>query len=191
MIQIISGTNRPKAKSLDVAKIFQQQLAKNHEAADIINLQQFPFYELDGTQYGDHQPEALLQIKKKLNEARGIVFVVPEYNGSLPGILKYFIDHWTYPDTFEYRPTCYIGIGGRFGGLRPVEHLQGIMGYRNAFQFPERIFITNVWNVIKEGKIEDENICNLLLRQADNFSKFIKALEAQKLDANSFLASKM
>ncbi|MCB0357398.1 MAG: NAD(P)H-dependent oxidoreductase [Bdellovibrionales bacterium] len=190
MIQIISGTNRPQARSLEIAKLVKQQIHQCHESAEIIDLSQVPFAELDGSQYSKNQPTSLLKYKQKLDRARGFVFVVPEYNGSMPGILKYFIDHWTYPDTFEYRPTCFIGLGGKFGGLRPVEHLQGVMGYRNAYQFPERVFITDVWNVLSDGKINDENICNLLLRQAENFCRFIKALESQKLDANSFLAAK-
>ncbi|MCB9025949.1 MAG: NAD(P)H-dependent oxidoreductase [Bdellovibrionaceae bacterium] len=190
MIQIISGTNRPGAKSLEISKIVKQQFEILHEKAEILDLGQLDFSALNGSQYGENQPEFLKVVKAQLRSARGFVFVVPEYNGSMPGILKYFIDHWTYPDTFEYRPSCFIGLGGRFGGMRPVEHLQGVMGYRNAYQFPERVFISNVWNLLSDGKIIDENIFNLLLRQLENFSRFIKALESQKLDANSFLAAK-
>ena len=50
------------------------------------------------------------------------MFVVPEYNGSLPGVLKHFIDCWKYPESFHHRPVCYVGISSSgSGGLRPGE----------------------------------------------------------------------
>ena len=93
MIQIISSTNRPGARSLEVANIFQGYLNKCGENSEIIDLQKINFSILDGSQYSENQPESITNIKAKLNSARGFVFVVPEYNGSMPGILKYFIDY--------------------------------------------------------------------------------------------------
>ncbi|MEZ4873554.1 MAG: NAD(P)H-dependent oxidoreductase [Bdellovibrionales bacterium] len=113
--------------------------------------------------------------------SEGLIFVVPEYNGSYPGALKYFIDHWDYPASFEHKPVCFIGLGGRFGGLRPVEHLQGVLGYRNAFMFPDRVFITNVWDIFKDSEITDDNIAQLLKVQASGFQKFVRALASENL----------
>ena len=117
----------------------------------------------------------------RLLEADGLICVVPEYNGGFPGALKHFIDHWKYPDSFEHRPVAFIGLGGMFGGLRPVEHLQQIFGYRNAFIFPDRIFMQNVWNVLSEGTLKDEKIGDLLKGQAQGFGRFIKALKSENL----------
>ncbi|MNL63043.1 NADPH-dependent FMN reductase [compost metagenome] len=110
----------------------------------------------------------------------------------MPGILKYFIDHMKFPESFEYRPVCFVGLGGLFGGLRPVEHLQQIFGYRNAFIFPERVFIMNAFKVIsKEGEISDETVKTLLHKQAVGFQKFVHALASHKLDANAVIAAKI
>jgi len=119
--------------------------------------------------------------------------VTPEYNGSMPGVLKYFIDHLKFPESFEYRPVCFVGLSaGMFGGLRPVEHLQQIFGYRNAFIFPERVFIMNSHKVIDgQGQVQDEMVKNLLVQQATHFRQFTKALSDAKLDANSFIESKI
>jgi chromate reductase, NAD(P)H dehydrogenase (quinone) len=115
------------------------------------------------------------------------VFVVPEYNGSFPGVLKMFIDYWKYPETFEFRPVAFVGLGTRWGGLRPVEHLQQVFGYRNAFVFPHRVFVSNVHSALKDGKFIDPMINDLLKTQARDFVKFIHALKHQGLDANSKL----
>lgn len=189
MIHIISGTNRPNARSLEIAKIVQNQFHQLSVETNILDLSTIDFSQLDGSQYSENQPEFLSSLKKQINESRGLYFITPEYNGSFPGILKYFIDHWSYPETFEYRPVAFLGLGGRFGGLRSVEHLQQIMGYRNAYQFPERVFISNVWNVLKDEQLLDDNINSLLIQQVRNFSKYVLALESQKLDANSHLAA--
>ena len=103
---------------------------------------------------------------------------MPEYNGSMPGALKLFIDLLPYPESFEGRPVCYIGIAsGQFAGLRPVEHLQQVFGYRNAFNFPRRVFIPAVHEVADSEKgITDQDIKNRLSEQADQFLKFCRSL---------------
>ncbi len=191
MIQIISGTNRPDSNSLKVAQIVQTLFDAEKVKAEVLDLRKVRLSELDGSQYSKNQHAEIVTEIQKVNKARGLLIVVPEYNGSMPGVLKYFIDHWTYPESFEYRPVAFIGLGGRFGGLRPVEHLQQVFGYRNAFVFPERIFISNVWNILKDNKIQDDMINQLMVRQVKNFAKFINGLESQKLDANSVNASKV
>jgi NAD(P)H-dependent FMN reductase len=124
---------------------------------------------------------------EKIDKSDGLIVVAPEYNGSMPGALKYFIDHLKYPDAFEGRPVCFIGLGGMFGGLRPIEHLQQVFGYRNSYVFPERIFIMNVWNHFKktdtnpDGEFRDGLILGLMKQQARDFSRFVDALKTAKL----------
>ena len=68
--------------------------------------------------------------------------VVPEYNGSFPGILKYFIDLLPFPESFDCRPVSYVGVSaGQWGALRAVEQLQLVFGYRNAYVHPPRTFL--------------------------------------------------
>lgn len=190
MIYIISGTNRKNSKTLEVSKIVQREFKNAGQETRIIDLCDLPFDTLHTADYGKNVPPMIADVVSNLNKADGIVVVVPEYNGSFPGILKYFIDYFSYPETFEYRPVAFIGLGWRFGGLRPVEHLQQVFNYRNAFVFPERIFITNAPKVVEGGELKDENILMLLQRQAKGFIKFIQALKTQGLDANSVTASK-
>ena len=112
MKYIISGTNRPNSKSAEVCKIMQALYLEQGEQAEIIDLALVGLKEVDGAQYGGNQPVSMQEAIKKVTAADGIIVVVPEYNGSMPGALKYFIDHWKYPDTFEFRPICLVGLGG-------------------------------------------------------------------------------
>jgi NAD(P)H-dependent FMN reductase len=186
---IISGTNRPGSRSGQVAQIIKNLYAQQGEAVGVIDLSEVGLDEVNGAQYAESQPAKLKAAVAQVNSADGLIIVCPEYNGSMPGALKYFIDHWKYPESFEFRPVCLIGIGGQFGALRAVEHLQGTLGYRNVFLYPERVFITMVWNVLKNGQIESPEIMKYLSRQAEGFSKFVAALKGAGLDANTRAAS--
>ena len=55
--------------------------------------------------------------------------VAPEYNGSIPGALKYFIDLLPFPEAFEDRPVAFVGIAsGRVGRFAyGIEHLQHVI----------------------------------------------------------------
>lgn len=185
MKYILVGTNRPNSNSRRVADAIQGMYKALEESVEILDLQDFPFHELKGELYGKTLPASVEPWIRKINAAEGLILIVPEYNGSMPGALKYFIDFWSYPDSFEHRPVCFVGLGGMFGGLRPVEHLQQVFGYRNAFVFPDRIFLVNVWKHINaQGEITDKVAVDLLQGQAKGFQAFCRALKSEKLDAN-------
>lgn len=192
MKYIISGTNRPGSRTRQVSELVQKLYAEFGETTEIIDLTDVGLEGLAAAApYGDAMPEKMREAVKKINSAEGLVVVCPEYNGSMPGALKYFIDHWTYPDSYEYRPISLIGLGGRFGALRPVEHLQGVFGYRNAFIYPERVFISNVGAIFdKAGNFTDERVLQLMKSQVKGFQAFTKALGSAGIDANSKLRAK-
>ncbi len=183
MKYIISGTNRPESRSLKVSQLIQNIYKELGENVEIISLENVGLGQLEKPQYGEKEKSNrdMAQSIEKINNSEGLIFVVPEYNGSFPGALKYFIDHWDYPASFEHRPVCFVGLGGRFGGLRPVEHLQGVFGYRNAYMFPERVFLTNIWDVLTDNGLEDELTGGLLRKQAEGFQKFVRALKSESL----------
>lgn len=192
MKYIISGTNRSGSRSFQVAKLVQGIYQKNGEAVEIIDLSKFPMKELAEAPYGGKDlPPAMQDVLTKINSSEGIHFVVPEYNGSYPGALKLFIDHWQYPDSFEQRAVCFVGLGGIFGGLRPVEHLQQVFGYRNGFIFPHRVFLRDIFKNLEGETLKDATALSLLEAQVTGFQKFTKALQSVALDANTVIASKV
>ncbi len=186
MLHILVGTNREGSRSAEVAEFIKPFYEKEGMETRIMNIKDVGLGELDKESYGDEKPKALNDAVEELLKTDGLVVIVPEYNGSMPGALKYFIDHWRYPESFEHRPVAFIGLGGRFGGLRPVEHLQQVFGYRNSFIYPDRVFLHNVWGLIKDATIEDDLICKLLKSQAQGFCRFIKALKSEKLHGGDY-----
>ncbi|MBX3019623.1 MAG: NAD(P)H-dependent oxidoreductase [Bdellovibrionaceae bacterium] len=190
MKYIIAGTDRPGSKTLQVAKYVQALYARKGETVEIIDLAQLKKADLDGFQYGGKITGAWGEAIDKVDQSTGLIIVIPEYNGSYPGILKVFVDYWKYPETFEHRPICYIGLGGLFGGMRSVEHLQTSLGYRNTFNFPQRVFLQNIWRVFDGTTFSQPVLADLLDQQATGFQKFVRALESEQLDTLSVLKNR-
>jgi chromate reductase len=192
MKYVISGTNRPGSRTLTIAKLVQKLFAEAGEQVCLMDLADVGLEDLGAAAaYGDAVPAKMKAEIDKINAADGLIVVSPEYNGSMPGALKYFIDHWTYPDSYEFRPIALVGLGGRFGALRTIEHLQGVFGFRNAFIYPERVFITDVFKALDgEGLIIDQKLLDLMKTQVRGFQAFTKALSVAGIDANARLKLK-
>src|SRR5690606_21689357 len=88
---IISGTNRNRSNSLKVARFYQKQLEKKGAEFDILSLEDLPANIAQTDLYGNRSEDFAL-IQEKISAAKLFVFIIPEYNGSYPGILKLFID---------------------------------------------------------------------------------------------------
>lgn len=182
MIEIISGTDRPNSNSRKISGIIESQYRELGAKAQVLDLCSLDFKEVSGGPYGQASGTFKAAIDR-IDSASGVVLVIPEYNGSYPGALKHFIDYWQYPLSFEHRPVAYVGVGHRWGGLRPVEHMQQVFGYRNAYNFPNRVFVSNVSKTLVDGKLTDPMTVELLDIQCREFVQFIEGLRYSKLHA--------
>jgi chromate reductase, NAD(P)H dehydrogenase (quinone) len=185
MIEVVSGTDRPGSKTLQLANHVDRLYRSFGAESQILDLTQLRLGDVDGGNYFKGPQGTFKAAVERINSATGLVMIVPEYNGSYPGILKLFIDYWNYPLSFENRPIAFIGLGGRWGALRPVEHLQQVFGYRNGYLFPNRVFIANVKDAVTEQAITDPFLKSLLETQVKEFLKFLNGLKSEKLDAIS------
>ncbi|MFN1834583.1 NADPH-dependent FMN reductase [Balneola sp. MJW-20] len=181
-IKVISSTDRPGSMARKVSDHVAELYQKEGADAEVICLRDFPLLDVVGGKYGKEIP-SVEAFNAKVLEADGLVFVIPEYNGSFPGILKVFIDYLPFPEAFEKMPMAFIGeAAGAFGALRSVEQFQMIANYRNALQFPERVFIQRVHkNFSEEEGLTDEFARSLLDSQVENFIKFIDSVKDKDL----------
>jgi NAD(P)H-dependent FMN reductase len=79
--------------------------------------------------------------------------VVPEYNGSFPGVLKVFIDACKFPDSFFGKKAALVGLSsGKYGNIRGIDHLTGICHYINLHVLPMRLHIPAI-----DKEFDDQN----------------------------------
>ena len=176
-IVVVPGTNRAGSLSLTLAKLVVADHQALGHSTDLLEMQLSAEFLLPNA-YKEPAPGVKALVDRFL-AADGVVFVVPEYNGSYPGILKLFVDMLPYPQGFDRRPCAFIGLSaGQFQALRAVEHLQGVAGYRNAFLYPNRVFIGDSFKQFTpDGKLVDAKLAGRLSAQASGFAQIISALK--------------
>lgn len=185
MIVIISGTNRPASNTRKVVRQVVEAYARleiNHQVLDLADL---PPEVFRPSSYAE-KPAAFRPLADAVLQARGLVVVTPEYNGGIPGVLKYFIDMLKFPESFDRKPVCFVGLAaGVWGALRPVEQLQQIFAYRNAFLYPERVFLPGIRDLLdSQGGLKDPALVERIRRQAAGFVDFVERVQGVKLRPN-------
>lgn len=185
MLVLISGTNRPGSNSRRIASEIQRVYAELGVAVKLVDLAQMPPEIFCPTSYAT-KPAAFAPLSDAILGATGLIVVTPEYNGGIPGVLKYFIDMLKFPESFVGRPVCFVGVAaGIWGALRPVEQLQQVFGYRNALIYPERVFIPQVYTVLDDqGRLKSAEIRDRLKQQATGFMDFVQRLKGPCLAAS-------
>lgn len=80
-----------------------------------------------------HQADAVLRLKKEIQAADALLFVTPEYNRSIPGVLKNALDHASRPygqNAWAGKPGAVIGISpGATGTALSQQHLRNVLSY--------------------------------------------------------------
>ena len=182
MMTLIVGTNRPGSNSRKVATHIEGIYADLKVPLKVLDLATLPPEIFLPKSYAE-KPKSFHPFAEAVLQAAGLHVVTPEYNGGIPGVLKYFIDMLKFPESFERRPVCFTGLAnGMWGALRPVEQLQAIFAYRNACLYPERVFMPDINNLLDaQGRIKDPGIVKRLHSQASGFMEFVECLKKVKL----------
>ncbi|HXA44314.1 MAG TPA: NADPH-dependent FMN reductase [Candidatus Angelobacter sp.] len=178
MITLISGTNRPGSNTRKVTAQIEEIYAGLNVPVKMLDLAKLPQEIFSPTAYGE-KPASFLPFSEAIMQSSGVHIVTPEYNGGVPGVLKYFIDMLQFPESFEGRPVCFTGVAaGIWGALRPVEQLQAIFSYRNAHIFPAKVFLPQINGLLDaNGKIKDAEIRGRLEAQAAGFARFAEKIK--------------
>ncbi len=178
MITIIAGTNRPNSDTFAVAKYYQEQLSQLvEEPVNLLSLTELPKDMFNPAMYtAEGQSRQLMDLQDLVMiPAQRFVFVSPEYNGSFPGILKFFLDACSIREigpTYRGKKAVLVGVAsGRAGNLRGMEHLTGILNYLGIAVLPLKLPISQI------GKLRDENgqLTDQATREAigDQLQKFL------------------
>lgn len=112
-------------------------------------------------------PPAVERLKEQISEADAIVIATPEYNHSIPGVLKNAIDWASRPamrSPFVGKPVVLLGASpGRGGARRALDHLRQVIESMDAEPMPEQLSVAGV-NQRTEGDGFDAELTDELGR---------------------------
>lgn len=161
MTTVLCGTNRTGSNSSIVASYITQQ-AKLRDEVQYLSLEDVDWSEVVETMYTpDDHPESFRAIDEQyMIGADRWIIVSPEYNGSMPGILKLFIDAISthrYGDTFGNKKAMLFGVAsGRAGNLRGMEQITGYLNYLKVHVHPQKLPISSIKSVLSaDGELND------------------------------------
>src|SRR5215217_2230176 len=110
------------------------QLVPEGASIDIFELDGIPGFNQDDEQ---NPPAKIAELKRRIREADAILFVTPEYNYSIPGVLKNAIDWASRPygdSAWNGKPAAIMGASiGTIGTARAQYHLRQICVFLNVF----------------------------------------------------------
>lgn len=147
-IAILSATHRPESYTRRVALYVAREIESMGGSYHLIDFQTLPRDFLYSDLFGERSASFAALIDT-LMRCETWIWVVPEYNGSFPGVVKVFIDALP-REIFRGRRAGLIGVSdGRFGNLRGLEHLTGILHYCGMELSPFRAHLMHIrtqWN---------------------------------------------
>lgn len=172
MVTIISATNRPGSSTYKLALYYQKKLSEKGFEAGLISLMQLPATLIATDLYGNRSPEFQV-IQNVITQTEKFLFVIPEYNGSFPGVLKTFVDACSFPESFYEKKAALTGLSsGKYGNIRGIDHFTGVCHYLNLHVMPLKLHIAGInkefdtdANLFKEDTIKytDEQMEKFIL----------------------------
>ena len=143
---------------------------------DIFELDGIPGFNQDEEQ---NPPAKVVELKKRIREADAVLIVTPEYNYSVPGVLKNAIDWASRPygqNAFTRKPSAVIGTSpGKIGTAVGQQHLRSILGFCNSPQMNAlEAYIQFTPGLISDdGEVTDQGTEKFLRTYMAEFYSFI------------------
>jgi chromate reductase len=149
-------------------------LTPRNVTLETFDISSFPLFNQDEE---NNPPGVIWQFKEKIRAADAILFATPEYNYSVPGVLKNAIDWASRPagdNTWEGKPVALMSASiGMIGGARAQYHLRQMFVYLNMYPLnrPEVIIPYAAEKFDSAGNLIDQHT-------KEKIQELLKALSA-------------
>ncbi|HXS37190.1 MAG TPA: NAD(P)H-dependent oxidoreductase [Flavipsychrobacter sp.] len=166
MITVISGTNRKDSMTIKVAELYHRQLSEK--------LPDVSLFSLEGKSICERNEELKRLEQQYLIPAEKFVFIMPEYNGSFPGILKLLMDNSDIKKCWWYKKAMLVGVAdGRGGNSRGIDHMTNILHYLKVHVLHNKLPLSRINEEISdEGILLKDRTALAINDQIDDFLKF-------------------
>ena len=174
-IAVVVGSLRKDSLNRKLAHALAQ-LAPKEFSFKFLEIGDLPLYNQDddGNQAGN-----VKRFKQEILAAHGVLFVTPEYNRSVPGVLKNAIDHASRPygqSAWAGKPTGVIGAsGGALGTALAQQHLRNILAHLDVPVMGQPEAFINAGGAFFDsaGKVQAESVA-FLQKWIDSYLAWIK-----------------
>jgi chromate reductase len=172
----IAGSLRKESFALKIAHVLAR-LAPPSLKLEVITLHGISFFnqDLEGA-----PPADWVSFREKLQQSNGILFVTPEYNRSIPGVLKNAIDVGSRPygkSSFNGKPVGIVSSSpGPLGGVSAAKHLQNILpGISGPIMQQPEIYLNGVGDAFDDkGQLTKEPLQKVLQQYIDAFAAHVE-----------------
>src|SRR6201994_1929798 len=175
-IVTIVGSLRKESFSLKVANALAK-LAPPSLKLDVTTLHGISFFNQD---LEANPPADWLKFREKLHKSNGVLFVTPEYNRSIPGVLKNAIDVGSRPygkSSFLGKPTGIVSNSpGPLGGVSAAKHLQQILpGISGSIMGQPEIYLNGIGDAFDDkGALVKDSLKTVMKQYIDAFGAFVE-----------------
>lgn len=190
-VKIILGSTRPKRISEHLTPWVLEQVKKaGGIEAEVLDLRDYPmpFYDEavtpSGIKDGNYEKDVVKKWAQKIEEADGYIIITPEYNHSIPAVLKNALDYVYYP--WNKKAVGFVAYG-TVGGARAVEHLRGVAAELQMVSARVVVHIPAPWSLqdesgaFKPGALEPfEGAAKGMLEQLIWWGKAAKGARAEE-----------
>ncbi|MGK0136566.1 MAG: chromate reductase [Algoriphagus sp.] len=173
-IGLVVGTNRSGALSLEMAAYYRSKIEVLGHETVLLYLKDLPDDFAFSALYNNRgKNDAYNAFQASIDSVQKLIFFVPEYNGSYPGVLKTFIDGLRYPDSLAYKKVALVGLAnGVLGNTLGLSHLNDVMSYMGAHVLGLRVKLGEISNHFDGEKITNPTYENFINHQIETFLKF-------------------
>lgn len=173
-ILVVSGTNRPGAMTRKVATYYQKVLAGldcDSTILDLANLE--PGFAERALYHNSGKDEHFNSFVQLMAVHQKFVFILPEYNGSYPGILKTFIDGLPYPNALAHKKAALVGLSANMQGAGiALSHLNDVFSYLGMHTLALRVKLGQIKTHFKEERFTNDLYSELIEMQAKQLIEF-------------------
>jgi chromate reductase, NAD(P)H dehydrogenase (quinone) len=175
-VVVIVGSLRKESFTLKIANALAK-LAPGTLKLEVVTLHGISFFnqDLEAT-----PPADWLAFREKIQKSSGVLFVTPEYNRSIPGVLKNAIDVASRPygkSSFLGKPIGIISDSpGPLGGVSAAKHLQNILpGISGPILGQPEIYLNGVGDAFDDkGHLTKESLQKVLQQYIDAFAAHVE-----------------
>ncbi len=174
MLTLFHGTARPDSNSRKIANYYKEVLEAKKIDHQFFSLESVTDPLFNKTYLHPKYDQQLHIENNILAPTTKYMFIIPEYNGSFPGMFKAFIDASDVKKCWNFKKAALTGVAeGRAGNLRGMEHLTNIFHHIKMDVHYFKIPISQVDKHLDEnGRLNDPEMMKLIDLQIDLFMKY-------------------